>query len=105
MIVTTTANEEDAQRLAAALVERRLAACVQIDGPVESHYRWEGKLEVAAEWRLVIKTTAQVAQSAEEVLKELHPYDEPEILRLPVMGGSLSYLSWLAAETQTRSEP
>ena len=99
LILTTTATRDDAQHLARQLVAEKLVACAQIDGPVESHYRWEGQLEISQEWRLLLKTTLAVADAAEHRLLRLHPYDEPEILRLPVSGGSASYLAWLAVET------
>ena len=98
ILLSTTDNPEDADRLAAALIEQRLAACVQIDGPIRSHYRWQGKIESANEWRLMVKTTVEMAAAAESALLQLHPYDEPEILLLPVTAGSPAYLSWLAAE-------
>jgi periplasmic divalent cation tolerance protein len=98
-IVTTTASADDARRIAAALVERRLAACVQIVGPIESVYRWEGKIETATEFQCWIKTRDELYGRAEQAIRELHTYDVPEILAIPVVQGSAAYLDWLARET------
>ncbi|WP_164104060.1 divalent-cation tolerance protein CutA [Candidatus Laterigemmans baculatus] len=97
-IVTTVAEKSAAETLAQGLVQRRLAACVQIDGPLASVYRWAGEIEQASEFRLTLKTTAAAARQAIAYLGEAHPYDEPEILMIPVAGGSDGYLRWLAAE-------
>lgn len=99
-VVTTTATKADAQRIAEQLVARRLAACVQIDGPLESWYRWQGKLEQATEWRCAIKTRSSLFAQVEQALRELHPYDEPEILAFEVTAGSAGYLAWLEGETK-----
>ena len=98
-IITTTANADDARRIARALVERRLAACVQIVGPIESVYRWEGQIETAAEFQCWIKTRAELFDRALQAIRELHPYDVPEILAIPVVHGSEAYLDWLRRET------
>ena len=81
--------------MAVALVERRLAACVQVVGPVESRYRWEGRVETATEWLCVAKTTAERYDELEAAIGELHSYDVPEILAVPVVRGSAAYLRWL----------
>jgi periplasmic divalent cation tolerance protein len=94
-VATTTANKADAERIARALVEQRLAACVQISGPITSTYRWQDAIETAAEWVCTIKTTGESYQRVETAIRELHPYDEPEIIALPIVAGSPSYLSWL----------
>jgi periplasmic divalent cation tolerance protein len=94
-IATTTANKADAERIAHALVEQRLAACVQISGPITSIYRWQDTIETATEWVCTIKTTGESYQRVETAIRELHPYDEPEIIALPIVAGSPSYLSWL----------
>jgi periplasmic divalent cation tolerance protein len=98
-ILTTTANADDARRIARALIERRLAACVQIVGPIEIIYRWEGKIETAAEFQCWIKTRAALYDQAEQAIRELHSYDVPEILVVPVVQGSAAYLDWLVRET------
>ncbi len=81
-----------------ALVDRRLAACVQVVGPVESRYRWEGRVETATEWLCVAKTTAERYDELEAAIGELHSYDVPEILAVPVVRGSAAYLRWLGDE-------
>ena len=98
-VITTTVSADDARRIAGALVERRLAACVQIVGPIESIYRWEGKIESAAEFQCWIKTREELYARVEQAIRELHTYDVPEILAVPVMQGSAAYLDWLARET------
>lgn len=99
-IITTTAEKSAATELARRLIERRLAACVQIDGPLESHYRWEGVVEQSTEWRLTIKTTDAAAGGVVAAVHQYHPYDEPEILVTPITGGSPGYLRWLADEVE-----
>ncbi len=94
-VATTTANKSDAERIARALVERRLAACVQIAGPISSTYRWQDTIESAAEWLCTIKTTEGNYQRVESTIRELHTYDEPEIIAVPIVAGSSGYLTWL----------
>ena len=94
-VQTTTGSEEEAERLAAALVERRLAACVQAIGPISSHYRWRDEIETAREWLCVAKTTAARYAELEAAIRELHSYDEPEILATPIVAGSEGYLDWI----------
>jgi periplasmic divalent cation tolerance protein len=98
-IITTTASADDARRIAGALVERRLAACVQIVGPIESVYRWQGQVETATEFQCWIKSRSELYESVEQLVRELHPYDVPEILAVPVAAGSSAYLEWLRRET------
>jgi periplasmic divalent cation tolerance protein len=98
-IITTTPTIDDARRMARALVEKRLAACVQIVGPIESVYRWEGKIETANEWQCWIKTRGEHYDAVKRLIRELHPYEVPEILTL-VAEGSKAYLDWLNKETE-----
>jgi periplasmic divalent cation tolerance protein len=98
-ILTTTATQGDAQAIADALVERRLAGCVQVLGPLTSTYRWEGRIERSEEWVCQIKTRAELYPQVEQAIRAVHKYQTPEILALPVTAGSGGYLSWLAAET------
>lgn len=97
-VITTVGASEDARRIAGALVERRLAACVQIVGPIESVYRWQGKVETAQEWQCWIKTRGDLYASVAEAIRELHPYELPEILTMPAEA-SKPYLEWLKRET------
>jgi periplasmic divalent cation tolerance protein len=85
-----------ARKIARAVVQRRLAACVNVvHGPVESFYTWKGKLEKAREYLLVMKTTAKRLAELEREVKRLHSYDVPEFIALPIVAGSREYLSWL----------
>jgi periplasmic divalent cation tolerance protein len=93
---TTAGSEGEAERIAAALVERRLAACVQVIGPVASRYRWRGEVERAQEWLCLAKTAASRYHDLEAAIAELHSYEEPEIVATPIVAGSPGYLAWLA---------
>jgi uncharacterized protein involved in tolerance to divalent cations len=99
-ISTTTATKADAEKIASALVERQLAACVQVGGPITSCYRWQGQVETAEEWLCTIKTTAEAYQRVEQAIRELHPYQEPEIIAVPIVAGSPGYLAWLADQIE-----
>lgn len=99
VIVCTTVPEEDGQGLAERLVDERLAACVNLLSPMESIYRWKGVVERARERQLLIKTTAERLPALETRLHALHSYEVPEILVLPVIGGSEKYLAWLRDST------
>ena len=94
-VVTTAGSEEEARSIAAALVERRLAACVQVTGPVDSVYRWQGSIESAREWRCEIKTAASCWDAVAAAIRAAHSYDEPEIVALPIRTGSPGYLRWI----------
>ncbi len=94
-VTTTTASEEEAERIGMALVERRLAACVQVVGPIASHYRWQGAVERSTEWMCVAKTSAERYSALEAAICELHSYDEPEIVATPIVAGSPGYLTWI----------
>lgn len=87
-----------AQTIARALVERRLAACVNVLSPCRSVYRWQGAVEEAEEVPLLIKTTRTGYPALESTLRELHPYDTPEIIALPIAAGLPAYLDWVRAE-------
>ncbi|WP_436736759.1 divalent-cation tolerance protein CutA [Streptomyces sp. BBFR102] len=99
VVVTTVDTPDRAETLAAGAVEARLAACVQIVGPVTSVYRWRGAVEDAREWQLHLKTAAWRYPALEEWLLHHHDYDTPEILATPVTDGSPAYLRWIAEET------
>lgn len=85
--------------ISALLVDRRLAACVQVVGPIESRYRWQGEVETATEWMCVIKTTLARYDEVEQAVRAAHSYDEPEILAVAVVAGSAGYLAWLVSQT------
>jgi periplasmic divalent cation tolerance protein len=101
VVLTTLEQLEDGARLAALLVERELAACVQILPPMISIYRWQGVVERANEVLLLIKTTRTAYPRLETTIKENHPYQTPEIVALPVEAGLDDYLNWLAASVKT----
>jgi periplasmic divalent cation tolerance protein len=98
-VITTTGAIEDARRIAGALVERRLAACVQIVGPIESVYRWQEKVETAQEWQCWIKTRGDLCGAVEQAIRELHPYAVPEILSMTAEGSN-AYVEWLVQATK-----
>jgi periplasmic divalent cation tolerance protein len=95
MVLTTCGSREEAEKIAHALVERRLAACANIVGPIHSVYRWRGQVETAAEHLLIIKTTAGLFDSVARALRELHSYELPECIQLPIEAGSAEYLEWI----------
>jgi periplasmic divalent cation tolerance protein len=95
IVFTTFPAEGDATALAGTLVAERLAACVNLLPPMQSVYRWQGKVEQAEERQLIIKTTAASVDRLQARLMELHPYDVPEFLVLSVSDGSESYLRWV----------
>ena len=98
--VTTTASTKDqAAKIATALLERRLAACVQVVGPIESHYWWNGKIEQSNEWLCIIKTIRERYPAVESTIRTNHSYEIPEIVACPIEGGSEPYLEWLRSET------
>ena len=97
-VVTTAEKREDAGRLARAAVEKRLAACAQVVGPITSIYWWEGKISEAEEWLCIMKTTTELYGELEKTLRGLHPYEVPEILAVPVSAGSGDYLEWLRGQ-------
>jgi periplasmic divalent cation tolerance protein len=99
IVLTTAGSQDEARKLAHALVERRLAACVNIVPQIESVYRWQGNVETATEWLLVIKTQAGCFERVRDAVKELHSYDLPECVMLEVAAGSSEYLQWLAENT------
>ncbi|TWU01503.1 Divalent-cation tolerance protein CutA [Neorhodopirellula pilleata] len=99
IVWTTTADAEQAQSIAGELVQRRLAACVQTDGPIRSTYVWKEEMQVENEYRLAIKTTSEKVADVIDWLAQNHPYEEPEILVTPVTETSPGYLSWAAAQT------
>ena len=97
-VLTTTATREDAQKIADALVERRLAGCVQTVGPIVSTFWWQGKIERTEEWLCVIKSEGRFYSRLEQSIKELHSYETPEIIAVPIVAGSQQYLQWLSDE-------
>ena len=95
-VTTTLPDRDTAHRIGRRLVEERLAACAQVVGPVSSVYRWQGEVESAGEWYCHLKTTAFRVEALIARVRELHPYDTPEIVALPVTEGDAAYLQWIA---------
>lgn len=100
VVFVTCGSEEEALKIANALVEDHLAACANLVSPIRSIYRWEGKIWDEKEWLLIIKTHEKRYDELEKRVKALHSYDVPEIIGLPIVEGSLSYLHWLEEMTQ-----
>lgn len=98
--MTNCPDDAVADRIALALVEQGLAACVNRLAPVSSVYRWQGNVERATEVPLLIKTTRERYGSVEQAIRHLHPYELPEIIALPIVAGHAAYLRWLEGETQ-----
>lgn len=99
-VIITAGSEAEAIALAQALVEEAIAACVAIT-PITSIYRWQGKIEQASEWQLVVKTIQAQWPKLVEQVSALHSYEVPEIIALPIVAASPAYLSWLRASTRT----
>ena len=97
-VITTIDSREGAAKIARALLDQRLAGCVQILGPITSSYWWKEKIETAEEWMCVIKSRASLYADLERAIKEAHSYDVPEILAVPVTEGNKGYLEWLNRE-------
>ena len=95
LVLVTAPNEDEARRIANALVEERLAACVNMVGAIESVYRWEGQVTTDREALLIIKTTDDRYEDLEKRVKELHSYSTPEVIAFKIERGSSEYLSWL----------
>ena len=97
-VVTTAGEKRDAEKIARTLVENKLAACVQILGPIISTYRWKGSIETAEEWQCVIKSRKSLYNDIEKAIKSVHPYEVPEIIATAIAAGSGDYLDWLQGE-------
>lgn len=95
LVISTAGSREEALRIAHALVEEQLAACVNIVGPIESVYRWRGKVESTQEFLMLIKTIASKSASAFSRIRELHSYDLPEAIEISIDDGSREYLKWI----------
>jgi periplasmic divalent cation tolerance protein len=100
VVLVTCGSEEEALKIANALVEGNLAACVNIVSPIRSIYRWEGKVWDEKEWLLIVKTQAHRFEALEKKVKSLHSYSVPEIVSLPITEGSSSYLNWIMENTE-----
>jgi periplasmic divalent cation tolerance protein len=99
LILCTCPDQATAERIAETVVGERLAACVNLVPGLTSVYRWEGQIQRDTEWLLLVKTRAAVYPLLETRLRELHPYQTPEIIALPIQTGSAAYLDWIADNT------
>ncbi len=100
LVLTTTGSRAEADKIANALVDRRLAACVNIVGPISSTYRWQGKVEAAEEFLLLIKTTEAKFERVRATIRELHSYELPECIEIAIEDGSAEYLRWIEENTR-----
>lgn len=97
LVVTTTVPDEAlADKIAAAAVQGRLAACAQVQGPVRSTFHWQGVVEQATEWYCHCKTTRARYPELERLIRSLHPYAVPEIIALPILAGHAAFLDWIS---------
>jgi periplasmic divalent cation tolerance protein len=103
VVFSTCDSEEQARQIARALVEQRLAACVNILPNVRSIYRWKGEVEDAAEWLLIIKSRRDLMEQLRAAIGKVHSYEVPELLAIPVVDGSENYLAWLDHELAPES--
>lgn len=105
LVITTIDDPEAARRLAKSLVEGRAAACVNIVPSVLSVYRWKGEVEEGNEYLLLMKTTEDAFEALSKAVSELHPYDLPELIALPVESGSRGYLEWIRGSVSGAAAP
>ena len=99
-VITTVEHKADAEKIAKSLLEKRLAACAQIIGPMTSYFHWQGKLDSAQEYLCLIKSRDDLFQELEAAIINIHPYEVPEIVATPITNGGKDYLNWLAAEVK-----
>lgn len=104
LVITTLPDRESALQVAESLISRHLAACVNMLAPCTSVYRWQGQVETTQEIPLLIKTLAVHYSKVEAAIRQLHPYELPEIIAVPVHAGLPEYLAWLKAETDYNEE-
>jgi periplasmic divalent cation tolerance protein len=100
-VFTTASSRDEAQRIVTTAVERRLAACGQVMGSISSTYWWQGQMETAEEYLCLFKTTRNLYEELERTIREIHSYDVPEILAVPVLAGNPAYLEWIAREVRS----
>jgi periplasmic divalent cation tolerance protein len=104
-VLTTTDTRPRAEAVARALIEQRLAACVQMIGPVTSIFRWEGRIDTAEEWLCLAKTRSERYAEVEAAIRAVHTYQVPEILAVPISAGHAPYLEWLSSQLQRSESP
>ena len=101
-VLTTVEQSDDAEKIAKTLVEKRLAACVQIYGPMTSYFQWQERVDTAQEYLCLIKSRNDLFAGLEKVIKSLHPYEVPEIIATPITNGNREYLGWLEEELEPK---
>jgi periplasmic divalent cation tolerance protein len=104
IVLTTAGSAEEAERIATTLVEEQLAACVNIVSPITSVYRWKGSVQKEQEWLLLIKTTSPALESVSKKIRELHSYDLPECIQIPIEAGNAEYLDWIKENVKDDQE-
>jgi periplasmic divalent cation tolerance protein len=104
-VLTTTDRRDRADEIARALVQRRVAACVQVVGPITSTFHWQGKIDRAEEWLCIAKTRGDLYAEVEAAILEVHSYQVPEILAVPVTAGHAPYLEWMRTELEGSGTP
>lgn len=104
VVFVTASGDEEAERLARTLLDQHLIACANVIPHLFSLFRWENQVQSAEESLLILKTTSEALPQLTEVVKQHHSYQAPEIIALPIVGGSSDYLSWLAAEVQPHTD-
>jgi|SRR5579862_912771 len=103
VVIVTCGSIKEAQQIGRALVERKLAACANIlQAPVRSIYRWKGKVDVAAEFLLILKSSRSRFRAIDSAIRNMHGYDVPEIIALPIAAGSRNYLDWISRSVSRR---
>ena len=100
-VFTTTDKKEDADKIAKEVVEKRLAACAQVIGPITSTYWWKENIERAEEWLCLMKSRNDLYEELEKAISGVHPYEVPEILAVPIVAGIQGYLEWLDEELRS----
>jgi periplasmic divalent cation tolerance protein len=100
LVITNLPDRDSAAKLAQALIEKRLAACVNVLSPCRSFYRWKGKIEHAEEIPVLVKTTRERYAELETAIRAGHPYELPEIIAVPLTAGLPAYLEWVESETR-----
>lgn len=104
LVVMTTSTKKEATKIVQCLLEERLIACANVIGPVSSFFWWKDKIDEATEFLVLMKSHSKLFDKLSKRVKEIHSYEVPEILALPILRGSTSYLSWLAVNLQSRSD-
>ena len=100
IVLATTNSKQEAENIAQKLLEQKLIACANIVGPISSHFHWDGKVEQAEEFLVLMKSRSDLFEEISETVGKLHSYEVPEIIALPIMAGSKAYLDWLGTSLQ-----